>query len=115
LGRWFGIDVIVHWTFLLLIGLLVVGQLLTGAAWAAVPAALGGLQDLLTNNLSAASFLMQLIWINGFHTVLGLAIGVSRDGNNGCSLCGEHSAYVLEGDGIGQYNDAEVRTIGVVI
>ena len=36
LGRWFGIDVIVHWTFLLLIGLLVVGQLLTGAAWAAV-------------------------------------------------------------------------------
>jgi Zn-dependent protease len=36
LGHWFGIDVIVHWTFLLLIGLLVVGQLLTGAAWAAV-------------------------------------------------------------------------------
>lgn len=36
LGRWFGIDVIVHWTFLLLIGLLVVAQLLTGAAWAAV-------------------------------------------------------------------------------
>ncbi len=36
LGRWFGIDVIVHWTFLLLVGLLVVGQLMTGAAWAAV-------------------------------------------------------------------------------
>ena len=36
LGRWFGIDVIVHWTFLLLIGLFVVAQLLTGAAWAVV-------------------------------------------------------------------------------
>ena len=36
LGRWFGIDVIVHWTFLLLIGLLVVAQLLSGAAWSAV-------------------------------------------------------------------------------
>ncbi len=36
LGPWFGIDVIVHWTFLLLIGLLVVAQLLTGSAWAAV-------------------------------------------------------------------------------
>jgi Zn-dependent protease len=36
LGRWFGIDVIVHWTFLLLIGLLVFAQLVSGAAWTAV-------------------------------------------------------------------------------
>ncbi len=36
LGRWFGIDVIVHWTFLLLVGLLMATQLLTGASWAAV-------------------------------------------------------------------------------
>lgn len=34
LGRWFGTDVIVHWTFLLLIGLLLVAQLATGATWA---------------------------------------------------------------------------------
>lgn len=36
LGRWFGIDVIVHWTFLLLVGLLMTTQLLTGASWATV-------------------------------------------------------------------------------
>ncbi len=36
LGRWFGIDVIVHWTFLLMVALLMAAQLLTGASWAAV-------------------------------------------------------------------------------
>lgn len=36
LGRWFGIDVIVHWTFLLLVGLLMAAQLLSGASWATV-------------------------------------------------------------------------------
>jgi Zn-dependent protease/predicted transcriptional regulator len=36
LGRWFGIEVIIHWTFLLLIGLLIVAQLLTGEAPSAV-------------------------------------------------------------------------------
>ncbi len=36
LGRWLGIDVIVHWTFLLLVGLLMAAQLLAGASWAEV-------------------------------------------------------------------------------
>jgi Zn-dependent protease/predicted transcriptional regulator len=36
LGRWFGIDVIVHWTFLLMVALLMAAQLLTGASWASV-------------------------------------------------------------------------------
>lgn len=36
LGRWFGVEVILHWTFLLLIGLLVVFQLLAGAPLSAV-------------------------------------------------------------------------------
>lgn len=45
LGRWFGVDVIVHWTFLLLIGLLVAAQLFTGATWSMV---LGSTSLLLT-------------------------------------------------------------------
>ncbi len=40
LGRWFGIDVVVHWTFLLLLAVLTVTQLLAGASLGTV---LGGL------------------------------------------------------------------------
>ena len=45
LGRWFGIDVVVHWTFLLLLAVLTVTQLLGGASWGTV---LGGLTLLCT-------------------------------------------------------------------
>lgn len=40
LGRWFGIDVVVHWTFLLLLAVLTVTQLLAGVSLGTV---LGGL------------------------------------------------------------------------
>ncbi|MGE0756292.1 MAG: M50 family metallopeptidase [Pirellulaceae bacterium] len=36
LGRWLGIEVVVHWTFLLLVSVLAVGQLASGASWPAV-------------------------------------------------------------------------------
>ena len=74
LGRWFGIDVIVHWTFLLLIGLLVVGQLLTGAAWAAVAG---------STTLLVAVFLCVLLHEFG-HALTGARSGSARTTSRCC-------------------------------